>query len=111
LNQLPIIRCRLGTKCGQQDTRRYGVGGRDGLRPDDAVDSHVPPAYSMQGALQYFVGPPWSDVNAKVEHLGRDGGRRESPITVFVPPVSAVDLDGLLPRQAGDVEMRITALA
>src|SRR5690606_40276650 len=64
----------------------------------------------MQGALQHFVGPPWSDVDAKVEHLGRDGGRRESPIAVFVPPVPAIDLDGLLPRQAGDVEIRVLTL-
>src|SRR5690606_21807550 len=64
----------------------------------------------MQGALQHFVGPPWPDVDAKIEHLGRDGGRRESLIAVFVPPVPAVDLDGLLPRQAGDVEFRVLTL-
>src|SRR5690606_37335166 len=65
---------------------------------------------SMQGALQHYVGTPWPDIDAKVEHLNRDVGRCESPIAVCVPPVPAVYLDGLLPRQVGDVEMRIGPL-
>src|SRR5690606_32439465 len=97
LNQLPIVRRRLGTKRGQQRVRGRGVGGRDGLRPDDTVDHHVPPAHSMQGALQHYVGTPWPDIDAKVEHLNRDVGRCESPIAVCVPPVPAIYLDSLLP--------------
>src|SRR5690606_29650903 len=45
-----------------------------------------------------------------IQQLGSDSVVLQAVVPIPLPPVPAVDLDGLLPRQAGDVEIRVLTL-